>query len=130
MNNHSHLVHKVLLEIGNKYHHVRAWKSHTGEAYTMSSVDEALKRLKDGEISIWDFTKSLIRISFGKVGQTDITGIMAPHGRAIYIEVKTGTGRLSKDQKLFRDMILKHGGLHIECRKLEDLQSLNQEKLL
>lgn len=130
MNNHSHLVNKVLLKIGQDYHHVRAWKTHTGEAYTMASVDEAVKKLINGDISVWDFTKHLIRISFGKVGQTDITGIIAPHGRGLYIEVKTGTGRLSPDQKLFRDMIIKHGGLHIECRKLSDLEVLRQEKLL
>jgi hypothetical protein len=126
MNNHSHLVHKAMLEIGTKYPHVRIWKTHTGEAYTMASVQEAVGKLIKGEIHIKEFVSSLIRISFGQVGQTDLTGVMAPFGRAVFIEVKTGTGRLSKPQKAFRDQMIAMGAIHIELRKLEDLEVLNQ----
>lgn len=128
MNNHSHLVNKAMLEIGMKYPHVRIWKTHTGEAYTMASVQEAVGKLMKGEIHIKDFVASLIRISFGQVGQTDLTGIMRPNGRAVFIEVKTGTGRLSKQQKAFRDQMMAMGGIHIECRSVDDLHVLNQEQ--
>lgn len=128
MNNHSYLVNKILLEITSKYPHCRVWKTHTGEAYTMESVIEALTKLKKGEISVFEFIDNLRRIAFGQVGQTDITGIMRPNGRSIFIEVKTGTGRLSKQQKAFRDMVLSMGGVHIECRSLNDLHVLTQQQ--
>lgn len=126
MNNHSHLVHKVMLEIGARYPHVRIWKSHTGQAYTMESVETALTKLKKGEITIFHFVKELVRISYGFVGQTDLTGIMKPDGRGVFIEIKTGTGRLSNVQKSFRDMVIAHGGIYIECRDLKDLEKLSQ----
>lgn len=128
MNNHSHLVHKAMLKIGTDYPHVRIWKTHTGEAYTMESVMTAIDKLKSGEIKIWEFISALVRISFGQVGQTDLTGIMRPNGRGVFIEVKTGTGRLSKQQKLFRDMVIAFGAVHIELRDLKDLEILNVEQ--
>lgn len=129
MNNHSHLVHKVMLEIGMKYPHIRIWKTHTGEAYTMASVHDAIGKLVGGEIHITEFVSSLVRISFGQVGQTDLTGVARPNGRAVFIEIKTGTGRLSKQQKAFRDQMIAMGAIHIECRKIEDLYVLNQHQV-
>lgn len=81
-----------------------------------------------GEIHIKEFVDSLVRISFGQVGQTDLTGVMRPNGRAVFIEVKTGTGRLSKQQKAFRDQMISMGAIHIECRSLQDLHVLNQQQ--
>jgi hypothetical protein len=134
MNNHSHLVHKAMLHIGTHYPHVRIWKTHTGEAYTMESVNEALKALFLGQIdfkncpTLFDKIKKVMdlmrRIKFGQVGQTDLAGIIKPNGRAVFIEVKTGTGRLSKEQKLFRDMVVSWGCIHIELRSVEDLEAL------
>lgn len=129
MNNHSHLVHKVMLEIGAKYPHVRIWKTHTGQAYTMESVESALTKLKCGEVTIFQFIKELVRISYGFLGQTDLSGIMKPNGRGVYIEIKTGTGRLSNVQKAFRDMVIAHGALYIECRDVKDLEVLEQGEL-
>lgn len=94
----------------------------------MASVQEAVGKLMKGEIHITQFVNSLIRISFGQVGQTDLTGVMRPNGRAVFIEIKTGTGRLSVQQKAFRDQMIVMGAVHIECRKLEDLHVLNVEQ--
>lgn len=134
MNNHSALVNQVLLEITKKYPHCRVWKTHTGEAFTMESVGEILFKLLKGEVdfknapSIMDKIKLLTgmmrRIKFGQVGQSDITGIMR-NGPSLYIEVKTGTGRLSDQQKAFKKMVTDFGHIHIECRKLSDLEVLN-----
>jgi hypothetical protein len=114
-----------MLEIGSKYPHVRVWKSHTGEGYTIDSVKKAATKLLSGELSIYKFIDDLMRVSYGFVGQTDLSGIRGPDGKGVYIEIKTGTGRLSAVQKKFREMIISHGGIHIECRKLEDLIVLN-----
>lgn len=61
------------------------------------------------------------KIKYGIVGESDIDGIMMPNGRRISIEVKTGTGKLSKEQLAWRTMIEKFGGLYIEARSLEQV---------
>ncbi len=40
------------------------------------------------------------------------------------IEVKTGSGRLRKEQEAFRDMILRFGGIYILARSLADVQKI------
>jgi len=59
-------------------------------------------------------------IRFGLLGSTDIVGFTY-QGRAVYIEVKTGSGRLSKDQIKFRDLVKKNNCIYIEAR--EDFKS-------
>lgn len=58
-------------------------------------------------------------ISYGIPGEADLQGIMAPSGRMIAIEVKTGQGVLSDKQKTWRAMAEKFGALYIEARSLE-----------
>lgn len=59
------------------------------------------------------------KIKYGRPGETDIDGIIAPYGRRLGIEVKTGNARLSKKQIIWKAMILKFGGLYIEARSVE-----------
>lgn len=61
------------------------------------------------------------KIRFGISGGCDIIGILAPDGRMFGIEVKTGVGRLQKNQRTFRDVIVEHGGLHCEARSEDDV---------
>lgn len=56
-------------------------------------------------------------MTFGVPGQADISGILLGGWRA-EIEVKTGTGRLSKEQINFLNMIQKWGGFAYEARNL------------
>ncbi len=58
-------------------------------------------------------------IKFGINGETDIDGIVKPWGFYLSIEVKTGSGKLSKDQIIYRDMIIDFGGIYIEARSVE-----------
>ncbi len=58
-------------------------------------------------------------IKYGLLGSTDILGIC--NGRMVCIEIKTGTGRLSEDQKMFKSMILDNGGIHATIRSVEDV---------
>ena len=59
-------------------------------------------------------------ISAGSDGQADIRGILTINGVgvAIEIEVKTGSGILNKDQKLWRAMVVAMGGIYIVARTL------------
>lgn len=60
------------------------------------------------------------KIRYGIPGETDLDGIIAPHGRRLHIEVKTGKGKLSEKQIKFRDMVVKFGAVYIEARSVED----------
>jgi len=53
---------------------------------------------------------------YGLLGSTDIIGFTG-QGRAVYIEVKTKSGRLKPDQIKFRDMVIKNNCIHIEARE-------------
>lgn len=51
-------------------------------------------------------------------------GIIAPHGRLLAIEIKTGQARQSAEQKSFQIMVEKKGGLYIVARSLQDVNIL------
>jgi hypothetical protein len=59
-------------------------------------------------------------LQFGNNGETDLDGILAPFGRRLAIEVKTGKSYLSKDQIRWRKMIERFGGLYIEARNVHE----------
>jgi len=61
------------------------------------------------------------KIKYGIKGECDIDGIIAPSGRKLCIEVKTGDGKLSVDQKRYKAMVKKFGALYIEARSLEQV---------
>lgn len=70
-----------------------------------------------GLVRAYDSYEKIFRV--GIVGESDIDGIIAPSGRKIGIEIKTGSGKLSKEQIKYRDMIKKFGGVHIEARLID-----------
>jgi len=57
---------------------------------------------------------------YGLKGSSDIIGL-SKTGQFIGIEVKTGTGKQSKDQLNFQRMIETNGGLYFLVRKESDL---------
>lgn len=63
-------------------------------------------------------------LRFGLPGQSDIIGIMPPNGRFLAVEAKTGTGRQSKQQRLFQEAVEKRGGLYIVARSVSDLDRI------
>lgn len=93
---------KIISEImrylcGNSY--LRVWRQNTG---AMSD--------KRGRI-----------VRFGVPGAADISGILND-GRRLEIEVKSSTGRESKEQIAFEKMIRKYGGVYIIARSIEDVR--------
>lgn len=84
------------------------------------------------------------KIKFGLKGETDIDGIVKRSfvakgvtnpdgfqplewardltvGHYLAIEVKTGSGRLSKDQQDYRDAVIAMGAIYVEARSVEDV---------
>lgn len=60
-------------------------------------------------------------VTFGIPGQPDIFAII--RGRFVGIEVKTATGRQSKDQKNWQRNCERAGGLYILARSVDDVRS-------
>lgn len=79
---------------------ILAWRNNTGSA-----------RMPSGR---W--------VAFGVKGMPDVLGCLAPHGRTLAIECKTGTGRLSKDQKAVIDNLNAAGALAFVVRSIDDVE--------
>lgn len=61
----------------------------------------------------------LRKIRYGIPGESDLDGIIAPMGRRLHVEIKTGSGEMSEKQKKFREMIERFGGVYIEARSVD-----------
>lgn len=67
-------------------------------------------------------------VRFGVPGQPDLHGIVAPVGRYFGVEVKGRSGRLSKAQAAYRDMMLSLGAVHVTARCVEDVWAVFREE--
>jgi len=61
-------------------------------------------------------------VRFGPAGQSDILGLIPPHGRFLAIEVKRGGQGPTDDQLRFINRVNKAGGLAFVAYSLEDCQ--------
>jgi len=57
-------------------------------------------------------------------GFSDLFGVRRSDGRAVFIEVKTKSGRLSAEQKRFIEQMRKCGAVAGVCRSAEDAVNL------
>lgn len=69
------------------------------------------------------FTANGYPIAVGVVGLADLT-LFAEGGKTIFIEVKTSTGRQSKQQKSFEKAVTKLGYEYIVMRSVEEAEKL------
>jgi hypothetical protein len=91
------MLQKIVLAHVNQIPGVEVWRMNTGGAYVRGA---------------W--------VSFGREGQADLAGLMAPSGRRLEIELKTKTGRQRDAQRTYQEMIERHGGLYILARTLRE----------
>lgn len=61
-------------------------------------------------------------------GFSDLFGVRSTDGRAVFIEVKTPKGRVSKKQKNFLEQMQKNGAIAGVCRSVEDAIKLVTEE--
>ena len=59
---------------------------------------------------------------FGVPGMSDICGVL--NGRAVFIECKTATGKLSENQITFGEQVTRAGALYAVVRSLEELEAV------
>lgn len=99
---HTKLVNDILVELSRRAY-VRVWKSQTG----------VFRDLEDDN--------RIIRT--GVKGSADISGILrirSGYGIRLEIEVKTGSGRQTPDQKNFQRMIESLGGFYLVARSIQE----------
>ena len=100
---HSKLIRACLELLG--FHRIPAWSSKTTGQY-------------DPTTGRWRKAKGVK----ARKGVADITGVIPPHGRALFVECKTGSGSLSPAQRDFRDEVVGAGALWVLARSLDDVQ--------
>lgn len=105
---HNELVRKILLHLHSAYTGI-FWQNETG---AIKGANGRFQR-------------------YGLLGSTDIIGHTG-QGRAVYIEIKTKSGKLKPDQIIFRDMVIRNNCIHMVLREnymedtqLQQLQSRN-----
>ena len=57
-------------------------------------------------------------------GYSDLSGVRVTDGRAVFIEVKTKTGRPTKKQKHFINKMREYGAIAGVCRSVAEAQTL------
>jgi len=97
----SQILAAILREFGSRTD-IRLWRQNTGAARDPHT----------GQV-----------IRFGVPGQADLSGILQG-GQRLEIEVKTKTGRQSKEQKRWQRMIEKFGGVYVLARSVEDVRAV------
>lgn len=106
---------RILTEIG-ALPWLRIWRNNTGQAWTGNRVEQIRGHTKvsvgPGDVVI----RRAHPIRFGLPGSADLTGVINPTGQRLEIEVKTPTGRQSKTQKNYQEMIESMGGIYILAR--------------
>lgn len=102
------------------------------EHVTLNAILRYLATLTN--VRVWRMNTGAARygqtkVRFGLPGQADITGIAiissqwhAPIGIRLEIEVKSSTGRQSREQQVYQGMIEQFGGIYILARSVDDVQ--------
>jgi hypothetical protein len=126
--NESDILKKVMLKLGTK-EWLRIWRHNTGQAWNGKRI-----QLKKGSYVTDNFGRAIIvetgdiliknahPVNFGLKGSGDIAGIIAPHGKLLYIETKYGRYRQTPQQKRFAEMIRRMGGIYIVVRNPDEAE--------
>jgi VRR-NUC domain len=99
------------------------------ESALVASIRLALGR--DSRVVLWrnntgsalqDFGSGGMRpLKYGLcVGSSDLIGIVAPHGRLIALEVKTASGRVTREQQQFLTLVERMGGVARVVRSVDE----------
>ncbi len=71
-----------------------------------------------------------IRYGLGGGGGSDLVAICAPYGRAVFLEVKTGSGRLQDNQKTFKRLVERFGAIFAVVRSVDEAVELVQDVMV
>ena len=96
------------------------------ETEIMRRIQDAVGNTKRAQLARNNVgvTRDTPRISYGLgKGSADLVGFLFESGRFFAIEVKTPTGRLSKEQKLWLNFVNKYGGYACVARSVDEALS-------
>lgn len=61
------------------------------------------------------------RVSYGlRVGSSDLVGVLAPTGQAVFLELKAQGGRITPEQAHFLEAMRARGAIAAEVRSIDD----------
>ena len=101
---------------------LRIWRSNVGVAW-QPVTPQARRALTDLRQRMGGGFRP---VTYGVEGQTDISGILAPTGRAVGIEVKAADGRTSPAQDRWREMFVRQGGIYVLAKGATAEESVAQ----
>lgn len=78
---------------------------------------------RNSTTGVYDPAKQRFRKFVGRKGVSDILGLVPPSGRIIAVECKSGTGRLTPEQREFLADINANGGIGVCVHSIADLES-------
>lgn len=91
----------LLIELHKQFHqYLRCWRNNRAKVKVLR---------ENGRVGWMDA---------GIDGQADISGLLAPRGRRLEIEVKVGKDQLREDQERFRNAVVSLGAVYIEAREM------------
>lgn len=113
MNKETNLMHQIMLALSDAG--CLVWRNGTGQAWHGKVIHKAGQQvtLSDARMQPYGIC----------VGSSDLIGI-TPDGRFLAVEVKTATGRVSKEQQTFIDAVRRSGGIAGIARSIEDALEL------
>jgi hypothetical protein len=76
---------------------------------------------RNNNTAVYDPTRKRFRRMSTRAGVSDIIGHHKKTGRAIYVEIKTGSDKLSDEQRAFLIEALQNGCIAFECREIDDV---------
>jgi len=98
------------------------------EALILHDIRVALGREPD--LVLWRLNQGITKDHTGKQyrsgmvpGAADLIGVLGPRGRWFCLEVKSPTGRLSREQKLFGSLVQRMGGSWACVRSVDDARA-------
>lgn len=69
----------------------------------------------------WMRNGTPVRFGVGGPGASDLVGVF--RGRAVFVEIKTPTGRQSPEQRTFQQLVERKGGTYVVLRSVEDARA-------
>lgn len=115
-NAHKNLKRAVALAIG-QLPYARAFLRETGQGRVGGRRTPA-RTLAGGEVV--DAYVGEQPMKFGVVGGADVEAFVAPFGRHVELEIKTGTGAQSEDQRMFAAAVQPFGVSYVVVRSVDE----------
>jgi len=81
---------------------------------------------RQNNAAVYDPTKKIFRSNSATKGISDIIGFHRKTARFIAVEIKVGKDRISKEQELFIDSVIRSGGIGIVLKDMDGLELLSK----